>query len=263
MTSPCYLVGLEGRLHERGDLVNLNEGKNSMFRKNITSRLARFSQFVSSLVVGTALLSASAAHAGSIVEISGGPATGLEGLGSFTGSIEYSTANAFSTTGTLVVTLTNTSPAANGGFITGFLFNIGGSDASASATLQAGATHPFAQCTGTGLNGMPFGMPFDAGAALGSSFQGGGSPAGGIGVGQTGVFTFNISAADAGLLTAMDFLNGGSFDFNFIVRFRGFEDGGSDKVGAVIVPLPPAVAMGLAGLGIAGFAARRQRRNKA
>ncbi len=228
-----------------------------------TFRTARFGRFVSSIVVGAALLGASAAHAGSIVEISGGPASGLEGLGSFTGSIEYSTANAFSTTGTLVVSLTNTSPAANGGFISGFLFNIGGSDASASATLQAGATHAFSTCTGGGLSGQPFGNPFDGGAALGGSFLGGGNPNGGIAVGQTGVFTFNISAADAGLLTAMDFLNGGSFDFNFIVRFRGFVDGGSDKVGAVIVPLPPAVAMGLAGLGIAGFAARRQRRNKA
>jgi hypothetical protein len=190
------------------------------------------------------------------VQISGGGSSSLEGLGSFTGSIEYSSADAFSTTGTLIVTLTNTSSPANGGFLTGFLFNIGGGDSGASATLATG-THPFTNCTGNGLSGSPYG-DYEGGAALGGSFLGGGSPNPGIAVGDTGVFSFNVSASDAGTLTALDFLNGGSLNFNFLVRFKGFEDGGSDKVGAVVVPLPPALGLGLAGLvGAAIMATKR------
>jgi len=229
-----------------------------MSRPSFRSRLPRLCGFISALVCGAALACTSAAHAGSIVQINGGGSSSLEGLGSFTGSIEYSTADAFSTTGTLVITLTNTSAPANGGFITGFLFNIGGADSSASATLASG-THPFTNCTGGGLSGSPFG-DYDAGAALGGSFLGGGSPNPGIGVGDTGVFTFDVSASDAGALTALDFLNGGPLDFNFLVRFRGFENGGSDKVGAVVVPLPPALGLGLVGLVGAAIAAARAKR---
>ena len=96
--------------------------------------------------------------------------------------------------------------------------------------------------------------------AIGGSFLGGGNPNPGIGVGQTGMFTFNITASDAGVLTALDFLTGGSFDFNFLVRFRGFQDGGSDKVGGIVVPLPPALTLGLLGLACMGAARRLQRR---
>ena len=69
------------------------------------------------------------------------------------------------------------------------------------------------------------------------------------------------------MLTALDFLTGGAFEFNFLVRFRGFEDGGSDKVGAIVVPLPPAFALAAFGLlfvGAAGLLRRvRQRRKHA
>jgi len=124
-----------------------------------------------------------------------------------------------------------------------------------------------ATLTGSGLSGEPFGNPFDAGAALGGSFLGGGSPNAGIGVGQTGTFSFLISALDAGGLNASDFLNGGPFDFNFVIRFRGFEDGGSDKVPAAmlttpnVVPVPMPLALGAAGL-IAAMVGSYRLRNK-
>jgi len=183
------------------------------------------------------------------IEIVSDPWASTEGLGSFAGTLDYQ-AEAFSTAGILTVMLTNTSDAANGGFITGFLFNIGGGveDATASLLDSPEQIHPFTQCLGRGLNGKPFGKPFDAGAALGGKFAGGGKPTEGIAVGETGVFAFEIAADDAGSLSALDFLEGGSFEHNFIVRFRGFADGGSDKVAGMIVPLPTPLLLGAAGL---------------
>lgn len=213
---------------------------------------------IAALILGIVLGCSQAARAGSIVQIGGGTSSSLQGLGSFAGSISYSAASMLSTTGTLVVTLTNTTTGGNGGFVTGLLFNVGSSDSNATATLVNG-THPFTDCTGGGLNGAPYG-DFDAGSALGGSFLGAGSPNPGIAIGQTGVFTFNVNAADAGMLSAMDFLSGGAFDFNFLVRFKGFDDGASDKVGAIVVDLPPALGLGVLGLFGATLVSRLKRR---
>lgn len=195
------------------------------------------------------------------VQIMGAGASSTEGLGSYTGVLDYE-ADPLGTIGLLTIELTNTSDTANGGYITGFLFNIGSSDVNASAALlnNPPATHPFDACSGNGLSGQPYGNPFDAGAALGGKFLGGGNPTAGIAVGDTGRFSFEIEAADAGQLTAVSFLESGPFDFNFIVRFRGFEDGGSDKVPAAVVPLPTPLAMGAAGLAGMGLAGWRKRR---
>jgi MYXO-CTERM domain-containing protein len=187
------------------------------------------------------------AHA-DLIGIQSNPAASTEGLGTFTGSIDYTAA-----TSTLIISLTNTSPLANGGFITGFVFNIDSVDAGASATLQAGATHPFLN-TGT-ESASPFGN-YEAGAALGGDWTGGGSPNSGIAVGGTGMFTFLVSASDSLSLTASDFITSqGPSQWDFVVRFRGFVDGGSDKVPGV-VPGPPALALLL--LGLAGTGRRRK-----
>lgn len=210
------------------------------------------------LVVGVMLGSGVAVQAGSILIISD-EANSTEGLASFTGSLEYEF-DPFADLGFLSVTLTNTSDPDNGGFITGFVFNIASADDDASATLISGS-HPFENLTDGGLNAQPFGDPFDAGAALGGNFLGGGSPTEGIAVGDTGIFDFDVMAFDAANLTALSFLSNGPYEFNFIVRFKGFENGGSDKVPATIIPLPPALALG--GLGLLGamFGARRVRRS--
>ena len=149
---------------------------------------------------------------------------------------------------------TNTSAPANGGFITGFVFAIDSADDGAAGSLLPGASHPLFLNTGPQA-APPFGG-FDAGAALGGDWTGGGSPAGGIAVGATGDFNFNITASDFASLTASSFINGPD-DYNFVVRFRGFVNGASDKVPGQIVPAPGALAL----LGIAGlFGARRNRR---
>jgi hypothetical protein len=236
-----------------------------MFALTASTRMMRCLCIVVALL---AVMVGGEIRAASMVSISSDGGNSTEGLGSFTGSISYAADNAFSTSGLLTISLTNTSAAANGGYITGLLFNIGGTDPNAAAAYQPSAGDAFSNCTGNGLSGQPFGNPFDAGAALGGSFLGGGSPLAGIGVGQTGSFSFLVSALDAGSLNASDFLNGGPFDFNFIVRFRGFEDGGSDKVPAMlttpnVVPLPMPLALGAVGLIAAMVGSYRLRRKSA
>jgi hypothetical protein len=188
------------------------------------------------LLIAIALLAPSHARA-DLISIQSDVGNSTESLGALEGSMEYSSLGGGS--GTLVITLTNTSGASNGGFITGLLFNFDSVDGAASAMLASG-THPFTD-TGGG-NGAPFGDNFDAGAALGGNFLGGGSPNAGIAIGQTGTFIFNILASDAASLTASSFLSG-PYEFDFIVRFKGFENGGSDKVPVTVVPAPGSLAV--------------------
>lgn len=189
------------------------------------------------------------------VQISGNASSSIENSGSsFAGSISYNYNSGSS--GTLVVTLQNTSASSVGGFLTGFVFDITSADSSASATLTSGTNTNFLN-TGT-ESASPFGT-FDAGAALGANWTGGGSPNGGLAVNATGVFTFLVSASDASSRVASNFLGTGS---DFAVRFKGLNDGGSDKVlGSEIsvVPVPLAAYAGAGMLGLC-FGARSIRR---
>jgi hypothetical protein len=85
-------------------------------------------------------------------------------------------------------------------------------------------------------------------------------------VGATETFTFDVVASDASTLDTMDFLSGSS-EFDFVVRFRGFENGGSDKVPATttVIPLPAPIVLAAIGLPMAGLMSWRSRRkaNKA
>lgn len=164
------------------------------------------------------------------IELSGLVSASTEGKGKFGATIEY-TANG-GDLGTLTVSLYNASCPTKGGFLTGFLFNFVSSDPTAKATLQPGAAYPFLAASG---NGMPFGQ-FKAGAALGGNFQGGGNPNNGIPPGATGIFIFTIQASDAATLSASHFVEGPNA-YDFVVRFKGFTGGWSDKVPGV-VPCP-------------------------
>lgn len=171
-----------------------------------------------------------------------------EGLGNFSGTLQYD--YLMGNMGLLTVMLNNTSDESNGGWITGLIFNFATNDENASANL-ADATHPFENAPWQ--NGAPFGDPFMGGAALGGDWLGGGDPGFGIAVGDSGTFSFDINATDAELLTAGSFLQG-MFDYNFLVRFKGFENGGSDKVPAV--PAPGALVI----FGLGTLAQRRRKR---
>lgn len=205
---------------------------------------------------------------------------GSSGPGYFSGSVAVDNIN--TTTAVIRITLTNTSPAANGGFITGFAFNDPNSSTRGNISTVTSFTQSYnpagsppanemmliggSSFTNT-ISGSPYGS-FDIGAATGGSFLGGGTPLPGIEVDQTGTFEFTVTGTNLHRLTAarlMDtYSTGGSKSAPFLVRFRGFEDGSSDKVVGGItcdpppppppptggeVPAPPAVLLGLIGVG--------------
>jgi len=198
--------------------------------------------------IGMLALVGTSASAASL-NISGDINTSNGGTGSaFAGGLEYVFDGG--NTGTLSITLTNTTSASIGGFLTGFVFNIDSADAGASATLFSTTDADFLD---TGAeSASPFGM-FDAGAAIGANWTGGGNPAGGIAVGITESFQFTITASDAGSLDSMSFV--GLDGSDFAVRFRGLNGGGSDKL-LTTIPTPGTGALALLGLGVAS---RRRR----
>lgn len=175
--------------------------------------------------------------------------TGIEQLGAFTGSMEWTYLGG--NQGTLDLTLTNVSPAANGGYLTGFAFQAVYND-SLKIVYDSAYTN-WSPIVDADCN--PFGT-FDHGAAVGGNWLGGGQPSAGIGVGETWVFNFDIQG-DATLLAAIvahDFFDE-SDGWGFAARFRGFEDGGSDKVTASL-PAPGV----LTALALGAAASRRRRR---
>ncbi|MEY5031834.1 MAG: hypothetical protein RL354_865 [Planctomycetota bacterium] len=175
-------------------------------------------------------------------------AQGTEGLGSFTGTMEWIYPAEGTDCGQLIVSLTNTSNPGNGGYITGFGFQAISGIVVTYQELGDGWTHIEA------FSAAPYG-DFDWGAALGGDFLGGGSPKDGIAVGETRDFLFEVCAAAEFLATleAEDFFED-EFGYGFVTRFKGFDDDGSDKVPGS-VPTPGAVAL----LAVAGLASRRRR----
>lgn len=185
---------------------------------------------------------------------------GLEGLGSFEGSLSYSASSA--TAATLTVVLTNTSPAANGGYLDAFVFNNPGNYIS-GVSLLSGSASGFSVFGGpgysNGIPGVPFGQ-FDIGATTGNAFLGGGAPSGGMLPGVTGTFYFSLTGSGLNGLNEQSFMDALSSGTGagegyqpFVVRFRGFEDGGSDKVPDDSHLVPEPATASLLGLGLIGL----------
>jgi MYXO-CTERM domain-containing protein len=170
------------------------------------------------------------------------------GIGLFEGSMEFTATG--ETTGSLAVTLTNTSAESNGGWLTAFAFNVVD-----GVTLTLAAPDSDWNLL-VNVAGNPYG-DFDFGASTSTSWLGGGSPSAGIAVGSSRTTVFNVTASASILasLTDASFFDG-TDGHAFVARFRGFEDGNSDKVVGVPVPAPGTFAL----LGLVGIGARRRRR---
>jgi hypothetical protein len=194
-----------------------------------------------------------------------GPLIGGTGpWGSFTAELNYSFTS--STAASLTVDLTNTSPLANGGYITAFVFNNPADkiDTVALTTTDADFGLLGGPTFADSINGAPYGQ-FDIGASTGGGFDGGGNPHLGMPAGGSALFTFNFTGTGLNTLSVADFLatlsegtGAGQGYKSFVVRFRGFENDQGDMVPGH-APEPTALLLGgLGSLGILGYRCRRR-----
>jgi hypothetical protein len=187
-------------------------------------------------------------------------------LGDFTGNFSYSSTDG--TEAVLDIELTNTSPEGNGGYLTAFAFNIPTGYITDVSFFSS--DNDFGLLGNpdfnNGVKGVPYGY-FDTGASITGQFLGGGKPSFGIPAGHTEQFTFYLTGTDLHMLTVLSFVNETSAGASpgkgsqfFLARFRGFEDGGSNKTPGELVPIPGAVW--LLGSGLIGLVGLRKKFEK-
>ncbi|MCX8022294.1 MAG: PEP-CTERM sorting domain-containing protein [Syntrophorhabdaceae bacterium] len=184
----------------------------------------------------------------------GDTARSTEKLGDFIAEFTY---NLFTPSAAeLNILFKNTSPQANGGFLTGFVFN---NPNNFITNVSMTSSNPFFSLLGgpsfkDTISASPFGK-FDIGAAVGGDFLGGGKPSFGIPVGGSASFKFSFEGTNLDKIDTSSFIQAKSSEGEFMIaRFRGFNDGGSDKVPANVIKVPEPEIVFLLGFGLLGLA---------
>lgn len=210
------------------------------------------------LIAATILLFS--AGTASAVPISG--YNGNEGLGLFEGFFSFTSED--DNNAVIDVSLINTSPVDNGGYLTAFAFLFPEQGEYNHVSLLGDNDNFKLIGLGESIQGTSNTF-FDLGASTTKTGQGyvwlGGQGAGsGLGVGQAGNFRFYLTGSGYSGLTVQSFIDEG--DPWFAARFMGFDDGGSDSVPAQQVPEPAVmVLMGVGLFGIGLFCRRYNNRS--
>lgn len=197
------------------------------------------------------------------------PIYGSGDSGSFSGGLSYTALNDHQAL--LTIELTNTSPAANQGYLGAFAFLLPDPSSMFISSFESTSPNFNLLYPPGGVVAPPYTnwgqepgiRKYDAGASISNSWTGLGKPHGGLGAGQSATFTFGISGNNLANFTTGDFTSPTNFA---AIRFAGFADGGSDKVvavpggGGAAIPEPATIL--LLGSGLLGLAALRKRYNK-